>query len=791
MPRALAIAANMALGAIAMCLLPVLGGASSQTPPGGPAGYVPFGEVGTVAFSTSADGYGLVQTATGTYVVRTEDQGRHWALASSTALYRAGMPAAHAVGAIGTGPGGVVYAYSGNAVGSVVDVSNDGGRDWTTAGFPGTVADVVADGSSLSALVDGPVRSGPPYPPPPPAGWLYISADGGKTWARRSALPAGVGPYEVLSAPTPSVAYALAPGEHNAYDGRYGGLADTTDGGRTWRRVEDQPCDENASPRFDEDAELGGVGPRDVWLACGISLPRGPGNVDLVLRSDDRGGRWSLVASSTSWFTAPGTRPNFPATATVAPAGLPSTSLFSADSAWLVLASPSRLVRTANGGRSWADGAPAAVESQGPHQVLDAGGTVVVRTRSALWRLGTKGWEEVNAARPIAPVPATATGSGTAKFLTGLGEVASVPASTARASPNATEAHGVGAPPQARARVSSRSFNEGFSPDQVVGAGGQVWLVSSGNGNGTGCRMGRLGPTTMALTTYPLAACGMNVTAGPGAIYLEVPVAEVKSETYAVHIERFSTSAHTSVMFGTVSATMFLGSGIAHTQLAYADGLLWFYANERGQPEVLQLSPSTGAVERRFTSVPQIGGAEPLIAATPGYVWLAGGAGSGADFLRIDVHSGATRAVHLAGRYASVYDLIGTEGRLFMLYLAYPPGTGSTSHIGSFSPSGGQLARSPSERVGTWLVPLGGALFSGGPSGTCSGPSLSIWRVDKQSLQTSAVAELHPPGDPCINQGFRPVATAGNGLFVLSGPAVYRVTPPALATRKSTERSGD
>jgi hypothetical protein len=64
--------------------------------------------------------------------------------------------------------------------------------------------------------------------------------------------------------------------------------------------------------------------------------------------------------------------------------------------------------------------------------------------------------------------------------------------------------------------------------------------------------------------------------------------------------------------------------------------------------------------------------------------------------------------------------------------------------------------------------------------------------VDYQNLQTSVVAELHPLGDPRINQGFRPVATAGNSLFVLSGSAVYRVTPPAdeLATRNSAERSG-
>ncbi len=498
----------------------------------------------------------------------------------------------------------------------------------------------------------------------------------------------------------------------------------------------------------------------------------------------DRGRHWSLVATSSRWFTAPGTRPNFPAAATVPPAGLHGTSVFSADGAWLVLASPSLLVRTTNGGRAWVDGAPAAVESQGPLQVLDAGGTVMVRTRSALWRLGLRGWREVTSSGAATPRTAVAAGLQPIHRPAPRAEAHLPVAAVVNMAATAAKAQGVSSPSSGTAQVTSKSFNAAFAPDQVLGVDGQVWLVSPGDGNGTGCEVGRVASTTMALTTYPLSACGMNVTAGPGALYLEVPIAEVKSQTYAVHIERFSTSAHTSTLFGRVSATMFLGSGIAHTQLAYADGSLWFYANERGVPEVLQLSSSTGVVERSFGSVPQIGGTEPLIAATPGYVWLAGGAGSGATFLRIDVHDGATRAVQLPGRYASVYDLVWADGRLFLTYLAYPPatspeGTALTKHLGHFGPSGGQLARSPSEDMGTWLVPLGGALFSVGPSGSCAGPSLPIWRVDEQSLRTTAVAELRPAGGPCAGQGPRAVAVAGNSIFLLSGSVLYWVTQPA------------
>jgi len=344
------------------------------------------------------------------------------------------------------------------------------------------------------------------------------------------------------------------------------------------------------------------------------------------------------------------------------------------------------------------------------------------------------------------------------------------------------EPHRVGAPPQGSARVTSRSFGAAFSPGQVVASDGHVWLVSSGNGNSAGCRIGLLSPGTMALTTYSLPACGTNVVAGTGAIFLEVPVADVKSQTYAVHIERFSTSTHASTVFGTVSATMSLGSDIAHTQLAYADASLWLHAYQRGAPQVLQLSPSTGAVERRYSSVPEIGGTEPLITGAQGYVWLAGGAGSGADFLRVDVSNGATRAFQLPGRYASVYDLAWASGRLFYLYLDYPAasspaGTALTSHVGRWSPSSGQPARSPSEGVGTWLVPLGTALYSAGPSSSCTAASLTVWRVDEQTLRTSVVAHLRPPGNPCAGEGFRSVAAEGKSIFVLSGSALYRVTP--------------
>jgi hypothetical protein len=291
----------------------------------------------------------------------------------------------------------------------------------------------------------------------------------------------------------------------------------------------------------------------------------------------------------------------------------------------------------------------------------------------------------------------------------------------------------------------------------------------------------------MALTSYPLSACGFNVTAGGGALFLETTVADLKSETYAIHIERFSTTTFISKVFGTISATMFLGSDIAHTQLAYVAGSLWFYAWLPSGAEVLELSSKTGAVERVFRSVPSIGGAEPIITGAPGQVWLAGGAGSGADFLRIDVRNGTSRVVRLPDRYASVYDLASVGASLFILYLGYPSNSSSgsvalTAHVGRFNENGQLLKVSPNEQLGTSLVPLSASLFSVGPGNSCTPPAL-VSGVDEHTLRTRVIAKLSPPGGPCAGESVnRSVGAAGHSIFALFGgpPAsLYRVTPLA------------
>jgi streptogramin lyase len=337
------------------------------------------------------------------------------------------------------------------------------------------------------------------------------------------------------------------------------------------------------------------------------------------------------------------------------------------------------------------------------------------------------------------------------------------------------------------APVTTKQFHGAFQPDQVVGAAGAIWLVGAGPGGddyGAGCRLGRLNPESMRVTTYRIPECGFNVTAGDGSIFLETWV--VSSDQYQIHIERFSTAAHTATVFPTVSAALCVCSAIAHTQLAYADGSLWFYVvpDSSNGPEVLQLSPASGVVEHVYLSVPQIGGTEPFIAGTPGYVWLAGGPGSGPDFARIDVATDAVLAVQPPGPLASVYEVIAVGDQLYFLYLSSNGDAGAansyTSHLGHLGPNGVLVAESPSEQVGGWLAALAGRLYSAGVGSTCSSGA-HAWSIDETTLRATRVANLAPSGgNPCLGaDDFRPVAVADGALFYLDSNStesvLYRV----------------
>lgn len=329
--------------------------------------------------------------------------------------------------------------------------------------------------------------------------------------------------------------------------------------------------------------------------------------------------------------------------------------------------------------------------------------------------------------------------------------------------------------------VADRSFSGAFVPDEVIAANRAAWLVDSESGGG--CRVARLDTATLSTVSYRLASCGDDLTAGDGALFLQVATAVKHDQTYAIHIERFSTSTHRATLLATVSATMALGSGIAHTRLAYADGSLWYYYPADGTPVVARLSPATGAVERIYRSVPAIGGTQPVIVSTPADVWFTGGGGSGSEILAINARTGAARTLRPSIGSVSDYAATTLDGDVYLAYLR--GGRNLTMHLAHLSPSGVLLRRSGPEPVGTWLATAGGNLLSVGPSASCSA-GFPIRRVDPATLRMTPLTTLPVPGSACEDGGESAPAAVGDQLLVLySEPGtatVYRVSLPGASS---------
>ncbi|MGH9016343.1 MAG: hypothetical protein ACRDY1_01225 [Acidimicrobiales bacterium] len=361
--------------------------------------------------------------------------------------------------------------------------------------------------------------------------------------------------------------------------------------------------------------------------------------------------------------------------------------------------------------------------------------------------------------------------------------------------------------------VRSLTLRGAFQPDQVVGGGGAVWLVGSDDGtdDAGGCRIARVDPATMAMTaSYPLSACGINAVAGAGKLFLETEQATPGTNDTSIHIEAVSPATDASTVFAPVDMTV-VGSEIAHTQLAYADGWLWLDGYVGGQ-RVVQISPTTGGVEKVFsTGVPEAGGVEPVVVGGAGEVWLAGGSGGSPTGAVIWAAPTALEPTLVplppftkgpGSAPVTVWWMAPVAGRMWVGLVtetaeAGAPGGRLTERIavldvhgtvrlgrsGRESDAGGTVvARSGPVSYGGAPVVASGQVFSVGPGTSCR--SQPVWRIDPATQRTTEVARLHPPFDPCLaGESYRSVTVAGGDVFVLDtegGPGsgvLYRIRP--------------
>lgn len=339
-------------------------------------------------------------------------------------------------------------------------------------------------------------------------------------------------------------------------------------------------------------------------------------------------------------------------------------------------------------------------------------------------------------------------------------------------------------------RLRSTTFTGAFQPSEIVSAAGRLWLIDEralSSGTGT-CSAGALDPASLTVHPFPLASCGFNAVAGGGHLYLETETGQPGTNDWLVHIESVSLAQPSSVVLAPVDVTV-VGSEIAHTQLAYANGHLWLdaYSSDRGQT-VVEIAPASGVVVGTFTGVPPGGGVEPLLTAGPGGVWAAGGAGGSTS--PAVVNGVGTGAVHVlppvvASNENGTIEWMAPVGALMWLDVAtFTPSQGlrqtqMEERLVEMDSAGTVVRRSGVEALGSSLVTVGGNLYSVGDADSCA--VVHVYRVDPASLHAAVVATLRPPGASCLGGSERPVAAVGGSLYVLnptsSGSVLYRYTP--------------
>jgi photosystem II stability/assembly factor-like uncharacterized protein len=232
-------------------------------------------------------------------VWKSDDYGRTW-----TPIFDS-QPT-QSIGDIAVAPSdpSVIYVASGEglhrpdlSVGNGIYRSEDAGKSWTHLGL--------RDGQQIPALAVDPHNAkilfaavlGHPYGPSAERG-IYRSEDGGETWQKVLSKDENTGGFDVKIDPSnPSIVYASlwevreGPWEdNNQASGTKGGLFKSTDGGRTWKQLENG-LPKNLSQVY---VAISPSQPTRLYASIGTT-ERGDYASDAglgIYRSDDAGENW-------------------------------------------------------------------------------------------------------------------------------------------------------------------------------------------------------------------------------------------------------------------------------------------------------------------------------------------------------------------------------------------------------------------------------------------------------------------------------------------------------------------
>jgi hypothetical protein len=339
-------------------------------------------------------------------------------------------------------------------------------------------------------------------------------------------------------------------------------------------------------------------------------------------------------------------------------------------------------------------------------------------------------------------------------------------------------------PVSSKTSIRSLAFPGPFVPEQVVSVDGSVWVLgSSGLGTPQSCGIEEIDPITLQHHSYPISACGYYMAVGNGLIYIAGDASAINTDEF--HLEIFNPATkHPTVMNPVIITTQ--GSGRAHMDMTYGAGSIWM---TYWGSELVQVSPSTGAVLQRITNAPPSDGGHGTIVAISEGLWIAEGVSSAAVIYRLAAHSQTLSTIYTGPAHSSVLWLSSIGPTVWADAASGSDGHPVTStRLIAFDLSGTPILEGPNEPFGD--VPLVGSndgrLWSVGAWAFCSGPQ-RLWRVDPATGRSTDITALRTPIEACLTESptTSQITVADRSVFVLEATGTTR--PAAVLYRVQVE----
>jgi hypothetical protein len=318
-------------------------------------------------------------------------------------------------------------------------------------------------------------------------------------------------------------------------------------------------------------------------------------------------------------------------------------------------------------------------------------------------------------------------------------------------------------------QVRTVSWAGSFVADQVVAAGGKIWVFGS-TASGPQCTVEEVDPTNLRTRQYPLPACGSYFAVGGDRIYMAESVFTLATDSDAFHIESFNMTTHTAVVMAPVDITT-TGTGRAHMAMAYGAGWLWLAP---WNDEVLQISPSTGAVVRSVTGVPASNGGHPVMVGGRSGLWITGGVGGPGSIEQVEPGAATARTVFSGSRREAVWFMSVVDKRLWA-QVATAESEGRrfsfSARLMAFNAAGRPVLSTPSEPAAVLSVAATGDqlwLLRAGPD--CTGRQ-QLERIDGRTGTSVVTASWPSPVVACPNGVIdnQMAAVAGHVFVLVTG----------------------